>query len=81
MRAERTLPEVYKVMVAIWRPDPELPRLVGDDVVVRRALLDQGRYGDGEPFDALLAATVEDPRGPGPDTTLVLASTTYRGGM
>jgi hypothetical protein len=61
MSVERTLPNVEKVMVAIWRPDPALHRLVGDDVVVRFALEDQGRYAAGEPFDALLAATVEDP--------------------
>ena len=54
-------PAVHKVMVAIWRPDPSLHRLVGDDVVVRFALEDQGRYAAGSPFDVLLAATVEDP--------------------
>jgi uncharacterized protein (TIGR02118 family) len=50
-------------MVAVWHPDPELHRLVGDDVVLRYALEDQGRYARGEPFDVLLAATIDDPRG------------------
>jgi uncharacterized protein (TIGR02118 family) len=63
MRAERTLRPMHKVMVAIWRPVPELHRLIGDDVVVRSALKDQGRYGAGEPFDLLLTADVDAPIG------------------
>lgn len=50
-------------MVAVWGPVRELHRVVGDDVVVRRALVDQGRYGGGEPFDVLLTANVEDAGG------------------
>jgi uncharacterized protein (TIGR02118 family) len=50
-------------MVAVWRPVRDLHRVVGDDVVVRRALEDQGRYAGGEPFDVLLTAEVDDPRG------------------
>lgn len=54
---------MQKVVVAVWRPISGLHRLVGDDVVVRYALEDQGRYGAGEPFDVFLAATIEDMSG------------------
>ncbi len=56
-----TLTPVQKAMVAVWRPVDALHRLVGDDVIVRYRLEDQGPYGAGQPFDVLLAATVDDP--------------------
>jgi uncharacterized protein (TIGR02118 family) len=52
---------MHKVMVAIWQPVRALHRVVGDDVLVRYALEDQGRYGAGDPFDVLLVATVDTP--------------------
>jgi uncharacterized protein (TIGR02118 family) len=52
---------MQKVMVAVWGPDRGLHRLVGDDVIIRQALEDQGRYGAGEPFDVLLTASVDGP--------------------
>jgi uncharacterized protein (TIGR02118 family) len=53
---------MQRVVVAVWHPAQGLHRLVGDDVVVRHRLEDQGRYGGGDPFDVFLAATIEDPR-------------------
>jgi len=53
--------EAQKVIVAVWGPVRDLHRLVGDDVIARQRLEDQGRYGGGEPFDVLLTATVDDP--------------------
>lgn len=42
-------------LAAIWEPDARaLLGLRGDGLTVRRALPDQGRYGAGTPFDAMV---------------------------
>lgn len=55
---------MVNVVVAVWEPESAaLDWLRAEGAVVRHALADQGRYGAGEPFDAFVTATVDDPEG------------------
>lgn len=53
---------MHKVVAAIWKPnEQQIDRRGADGAVIRDALVDQGRYGAGDPFDVFVTVTVEDP--------------------